>query len=131
MNNKFEFKYAAPTQKEREEIKNIQNQYKQKKQSETKLEQLRKLHSKVQNIPAVVALSLGFVGILIFGLGLAMVLEWNLLVWGIVVSAVGCVPMGLAYFAYNNIYTKLKNKYSSTILDLSSELLNEEPSPEQ
>jgi len=124
MENKFEFSYSAPTQEERKEIEDIQNRYKAKNKNLTKIEYLRKLDKKVRNIPTIVALVLGIIGTLVFGTGLTMILEWGLLIWGITLCITGCVPMGFAYFSYNKIHTKLKNKYSSEILKISSELLN-------
>ena len=125
MDNKFEFSYSAPTQEERREIEYIQNKYKPKDKNLSKIEYLRKLDGKVKNIPTTVALILGILGTLIFGTGLTMILEWNLLIYGIIVCLVGCLPMIFAYFSYNKLSVKLKNKYSEEILKISSELLND------
>ena len=125
MSDKFEYTYSAPTEEERKEIEHIQNQYKPKEKSGDKLERLRKLDNKVKNIPVIVSLLLGIAGILTFGLGLTLILEWKMYIGGIMLGVVGCVPMSIAYFAYNKIHTWLKNKYSNEILTLSGELLNE------
>lgn len=122
--NKFEYKYSAPTQEERKEIEFIQNQYKEKDSRQTKLERLRMLDNKVKNIPVCVSLVLGICGVLIFGLGLTMILEWKLMLWGIIVSIVGCVPMSLAYYVYKKLFKNLKSKHSNEILSISNELLN-------
>lgn len=122
--NKFEYKYSAPTQEERKEIEFIQNQYKEKDSRQTKLERLRMLDNKVKNIPVCVSLVLGICGVLIFGLGLTMILEWKLMLWGIIVSIVGCVPMSLAYYVYRKLFKNLKSKHSNEILSISNELLN-------
>lgn len=124
-NEEFEFSYLAPTEKERAEIEHIQKQY-LKNEKNQKLEKLRKLDSKVKNTPTCVALAMGVVGVLVFGTGLAMALEWNLLIAGIIVGAFGCVPMALAYFVYNKLYSKLYAKHSEEIVKLSNELLNKE-----
>lgn len=126
MSKRFEYKYSVPTESERKEIEHIQSQYLQKNDTTTKIERLRKLDNKVKNMPAMISIALGIVGLLIFGLGLTMILEWDLIVWGAILSTIGCIPMGLAYLAYNKIYNKLKNQYSPEILKLSRELLNEE-----
>lgn len=123
-NNDFEFKYSAPTVEERREIESIRNSY--IKQEKTKLEKLRSLDNKVKNIPTITALIIGIIGILVFGLGLTMVLYWNLLVYGCIVAIIGVIPMSLAYYAYVKVYNKLKAKYSKEILQLSEELLNDE-----
>ena len=125
--NEFEFKYVAPTATERKEIESIRNSYSAKAPaSSTKLERLRKLDSIVKNVPVAFSLATGVFGLLLFGLGLAMVLEWNLLAWGIVVACIGCVPMFLAYPIHIKIFKSLKEKHSEEILKLSNELLGEE-----
>ena len=74
MENKFEFTYSAPTETERKEIEFIRNQYQTNNKNE-KLQQLKNLDKKVNNIPTCVAIILGVIGILVFGLGLTMILE--------------------------------------------------------
>ena len=123
--NDFQFNYVAPTNQERKEIESIRNSYMPKNKASSKFEYLKKLDSKVNNTPTIISLVFGIVGILIFGLGFAMVLEWNLLVWGIVVSVIGVVPTLLAYPVYLKTLEYLKNKYSEEILKISEELLDE------
>ncbi|MBQ7880973.1 MAG: hypothetical protein IJ358_03945 [Clostridia bacterium] len=124
--NDFEFKYVAPTAEERKEIESIRNSYTIKDKSSNKLERLRSLDRKVKNIPTMVSLIVGVVGILIFGLGFSMVLEWDLFVWGIVVSIVGLIPIIMAYPLHLKVEKQLKNKHSKEILEISEELLNDE-----
>lgn len=124
-NNDFEFKYVAPTSEERREIESIRKSYAPQEKQVSKLEYLRKLDNKVKNIPQVVSLILGICGILIFGLGMTMMLEWTLYVWGVVVCVVGAIPMALAYPAYNKATKKLKDKYGDEIIRISDELLND------
>ena len=125
--NDFEFNYSAPSSEERKEIESIRNSYLAKSSSvDNKLETLRKLDSKVKNTPTMIALIIGIVGTLIFGLGMTMVLEWNLTIWGVVVGIVGAVPISMAYPVFKLTHKKLKNKYSSQILKLSEELLGDE-----
>lgn len=125
MNKKFEFTYTAPTEDERNEIRYIQSQYREKEHTTLQLERLRKLDNKVKSIPTCFSLVVGITGLLIFGLGLAMILEWKLIVWGVIISIIGCIPIGFAHYTYSTLYNKLKNKYSEEILNISSELLNE------
>ena len=125
MNNQFNFKYTAPTEEERKEIDSIRRQYSPQEKTETKLERLRRLDGLVKNTAIIWSLVLGVVGTLVFGLGLTMILEWNILLWGIVVMATGSIPMALAYPVYKWILKKYKNRYGDEILRLSNELLNE------
>lgn len=125
--NDFEFNYSAPTTQERKEIESIRNSYlKPKTKEKTKLDILRSLDWKVKNIPFIWSLVIGIVGTLIFGLGLTMILEWSLLVWGIVVCVVACAPIILAYPTFNLLNKSMHDKYSQQILKLSEELLNDE-----
>ena len=54
-----------------------------------------------------------------------MILEWNIWIWGIVLMAIGIVPMAIAYPVYKFSLNKGKAKYGEEILRLSEELLNE------
>ena len=125
MNNQFNFKYSAPSQEERKEIDSIRRQYAPQEKTETKLERLRRLDALVKNTAVIWSLVFGVIGCLIFGLGLTMVLEWNILLWGIVLMVIGSVPMAIAYPIYNKLLKKGKAKYGDEILRLSEELLNE------
>lgn len=124
--NTFEYSYYSPTEQERKQIESIRKQYiKNPEKNESKLDRLKKLNSKVISTATMVALIFGIVGCLIFGLGLTMVLEWNLFLWGIIVMLVGAFPMSIAYPLYNFTLKKGKFKYGEEILKLSEELLSE------
>lgn len=126
MSKKFEYSYSAPTEAERKEIESIRRQYTaEEKREETDMEKLRRLDAKVRNMPTMYALIMGVFGILVFGLGLAMALEWGMMLWGIVVMVVGALPMGLAYPIYQFTLKEGKKKYGAEILELSEKLLNE------
>ena len=124
-NNDFEFKYSAPTSEERKEIESIRNSYIPKQKPTTKLQQLRKLDNKVKNIPTMFSLIIGIVGTLVFGLGFAMILEWQITIFGVIVSVIGIIITIFAYPLHIKIEKYVKNKYSEEILKLSEELLNE------
>lgn len=126
MSNQFNFKYTAPSLEERKEIDSIRRQYSPQQKTETKLERLRRLDSLVKNTAVIWSLIFGIVGCLIFGLGLTMILEWEILIWGIVVMVVGSVPMAIAYPLYKQVLNKGKENYGDEILSLSEELLNED-----
>lgn len=125
-NEKFNFTYSAPTKSEREEIEDIRKNYLPKAKENNKLIRLKKLDSIVKDIPMAISLSTGIIGTLIFGLGLTMILEWQIIVFGVLVSILGIIPVALAYFAYKKLLNKLTEKHREEILKLSEELLNEE-----
>ena len=52
-----------------------------------------------------------------------MILEWNRMVFGVIVCAIGGIPMTLAYPVYRFVFRKQKEKYGEEILKLSEELL--------
>lgn len=122
--NDFEYKYVAPTASERREIESIKNNYMPLDENQKKLFKLRKLDSKVRNTPIIISSIIGLVGILIFGLGLTMVLEWEKILSGVIVSIIGFIPTLLAHPVYLKVKYYLKNKYSDKIIKLSDELLN-------
>lgn len=124
---KFEFNYSAPSEQERKEIESIRRQYTTVTETkEDKLFRLRKLNSYVNNSATIIGLVFGVIGLLIFGLGMTMVLEWLLVLWGVIVGAVGVIPMAIAYPVYKAVYKKNKLKYGEEILALSNELLGKE-----
>lgn len=125
MSKQFNFRYTAPTEEERKEIDSIRRQYSPKEKAETKIERLRRLDGLVKNTAIIWSLVLGVIGCLIFGLGLTMILEWNILLWGIFFMVIGSVPMAIAYPIYKLVLNKGKNKYGDEILRLSEELLNQ------
>ena len=125
MNNQFNFKYTAPTEEERKVIDSIRRQYAPQEHVESKIERLRRLDALVKNTAIIWSLVLGVVGTLVLGLGLTMILEWSIWLWGIVLMVIGSVPMAIAYPVYKLALNKGKAKYGDEILRLSEELLNE------
>jgi len=125
MNEQFNYKYTAPTEEERKEIASIRRQYAPQEQTESKMERLRRLDALVKNTAIIWSLVLGVVGTLVFGAGLTMILEWSIWLWGIVLMALGIVPVAIAYPVYKWLLKKYKNRYGEEILRLSEELLNE------
>lgn len=125
--NKFNYTYSAPTESERREIDSIRRQYQPKSQREISIERLRHLDSIVKGVPQSVALILGVVGILIFGLGLTMILlEWTHILWGALVMLIALPLIISAYPMYNKLLIKYKEKYGEEILQLSEELLKQD-----
>ncbi len=124
-NNKFSFTYSAPTEVERREIESIRRQYKLDDGAENKIERLKKLHSKVVGSATAASLCAGIVGMLVFGLGMALVLEFGRIALGIAVSILGIPLLALAYPIYRRVKNFGKKKYGDEILRLSDEILGE------
>lgn len=124
MADKFEYNYNAPTPKEQEIIKNILAQYEPKNSVSEKVNDLKKLDFKVKKLPTIFGYILGISGILVFGLGLTMILEWNNYILGSIISTIGLIIIFIAYPIYKTIYKKMKDKYSDQIIELSRQLLD-------
>lgn len=130
MNDRFDYKYTAPTEEERKEIVSIRRQYlPREEKEETKLERLKKLNAKVKHTAKAVALSTGIVSVLVFGTGLTMVLEWNKLIAGVAIALLGGAGMACAYGVYALVLRACKKKYGAEIVKLSDELLGNEKTP--
>ena len=121
----FIYCYSA---KENKEIQEIRNKYLPREES--KLEQLKRLDSTVQNSGIVESLCLGIGGALIFGLGLCLAMQviasgliFRMI--GILVGIAGIAVMLAAYPIYRKIFNKTKAKLAPRILELSAELSGE------
>lgn len=123
--NKFKYSYSAPTELERREIESIKKNYEGGDSESSKLSRLRKLDAFVNNSAMAAGISVGVIGLLIFGLGMSLVLEWQIYLWGILLAALGAVPIAAAYPLYKFVLNRNKKKYGSEILSLSKELLGE------
>ena len=124
--NKFTFTYAAPTEEERREIEDIKKDYVPKEEEQDKLAALRALDKKVKLPPLVTAIVLGVAGTLVFGLGLTMALEWDLLLWGTVAMIPGFIVAAIAYPVRKLMLKRRKERYGDEIIKLSEELLGEQ-----
>ena len=123
--NKFVYNYSAPTEDERREIEDIRKQYGGEQIKKDSLTRLRELDKRVKTPPLITSIILGIVGVLIFGTGLTMALEWSLYVWGTVVMAVGVIPVSIAHPLRKSLTKRNKKRYGDEIIKLSNELLNE------
>lgn len=127
MPDKFEYKYTALNEKEKKVVEDIRNQYLEQKMHISNIDKLKKLDSKVKNVPTAVALSIGIVSTLIFGVGLTFFLEWTDYMYvGIPFAVIGMLMTLMAYPIYNKVHIYMKNKYKDEIIRLSNDLLNEE-----
>ena len=124
--NRFTYTYTAPTEEERREIDSIRRSYLPKEEAGS-LDRLRALDRMVRGRARCLALTVGILGCLVFGLGMALALEWAQLGWGVAVSAVGCVLMAAACPLYRAVFGRGRKKYGEEILRLSGELLGKKP----
>ena len=123
--NTFSYNYSAT---ENEEIQEIRKRY--LPQSESKLDELKRLDAQVQKSGIAESLCVGIISSLVFGAGmcLAMQVIGNgilMMILGILIGIVGMVGMLLAYPVRRRKQRKAKEKLSPKILELSEELYQE------
>ena len=122
-NNKtFSYTYSASQQ---EEIKKIRDKYTLPKQSEDKMEQLRRLDKSVTKPGTIFSLIIGIISTLILGIGMCMCMVWGskLFVFGIIVGVFGIIGIICAYPVYSAITKAQKEKHAAEIIKLSNELM--------
>jgi len=123
MDSKFKYTYSALTEGERQEIENIRSGYVPSKKNLTDLERLRKLNKRVNVPPKVLCICLGIVGILTFGFGITLGLQWQYYVPSVIFASAGVGLMIANYFIYRVYLRHLKKRYSHEIIALSDKLL--------
>ena len=118
-NKSFEYTYSAEQQ---EEIARIRKKYLPKE--EDKMELLRKLDRDVTKPGTIWSIVVGFVGCMLFGLGMCCVMVWadSVFVLGIIIGVIGMVLMGMAIPVYNKITAREREKIAPQILALTEEL---------
>lgn len=121
----FKYEYSAPTDSERKEIISIRNEYVSASGGTSVVEKLRAMHKRVKTVPRAISIIIGVLGTLVFGGGMAMFLEWNYTVSGVIVGVIGFLIAVLAYPTFKLLIKLMKNKYGDKIIELSNEILGE------
>jgi hypothetical protein len=121
---KFEITYNSIGDRERREIESIRNRYIGLSDSDDKRTRLRRLDFLVRRLPIFISVAICVIGLLVFGLGLALVLEFQDTVLGSIIGTAGLLIMIAAYPIYKGIYIFQRRRYAGPILSLSDELLN-------
>lgn len=118
----FKYSYTAPTEEERKEAESIKRDY-VGFSATSKVQKLRELDKKVKRSPLVASLTVGIIATLIFGLGLALALEWSQYVWGVILGAIGALGMASAFWFWQILLDKNKKKYGKQIIELADEII--------
>lgn len=121
----FSYRYSA---KENSEVQEIRKKY--LPQSESKLEELKRLDRMVQNSGMLESLCIGVGGFLLFGLGICLAVQVIgngviSVVFGVLLGILGAAAMSIAYPVYRLLFNKTKKKYVPRILQLTEELSGE------
>lgn len=129
-NNKYSYTYSSTSsESERREVERIRSHYQNTEKNQDFL-RLKKLDKRVRRYPFIISLVLVIIGVLIFGFGLTLVLQWNEFIWGIIVMLIGCIPMAFSRPLHEILYKKNNAKYRDEILELSERLLEEKKDTE-
>ena len=125
MDTTFSYKYSA---EENNEIQEIRKKY--MPQSESKLDELKRLDAQVQNAGVVASLCTEITSSLILGLGMSLAMQVlgsgiTTMIAGICIGFVGMAGMLTAYPVYRAKQRKEKEKLSPRILELAEELYQE------
>ena len=107
--NAFSYTYSAACN---QEVLNIRKKYLPRE--ETKLEELKRLDSLVQNSGVTESLCAGIGGCLVFGLGLCLAMEViGQMIWlGVILGLVGTVGMLAAFPVYRKYFNKAKAQHT-------------------
>ena len=118
----FEYNYSAPTAEERKMIEAIRREYVPEDERRD-MTVLRRLDRKVKGVPKAAAISLGICGLLVFGLGMSMIMAWELMYQGVAVCVLGAMLMAVCAPLHHVLLSIYKRKYGEKIIHLSDELL--------
>lgn len=120
--NIFSYTYRA---RENQEVLEIRKKY--LPQEESKLDELKRLDSMVQNSGVAESLCAGIGGALIFGIGmcLSMRIIGNAAWLGVILGLAGAVGMLSAFPVYRKHFNKAKEQHTPRILQLTAELTGE------
>ena len=105
---RFTYTYSAPTAPERREIEDIRRQYLPASEREVALEKLRSMDVRVKRAPLIGAAAVGAVGVLAFGGGMALAMEWGSLAGGIALSVAGAAVFAAAFFVRKALHKMMK-----------------------
>ena len=112
------------SERDQKKAEGIRRQYVSRE--ENKMEQLRKLDSRVK-LPGKIAGSiLGVIGALVMGAGKSLVMVWGNMAMGLALSIPGLAVLLLGFLAYYLITGSRKKKYAAEIMRLSGDVMKRE-----
>lgn len=118
-NGNFSYTYSANQQ---EEVKRIRQKY--VPNEESKMDTLRKLDKSVDRPGMIAAITLGIIGMLLFGAGMTCTMVWtDFFVLGVVVGVIGMIILAVCYPVFKMITKMQRVKIAPQILELSEELM--------
>ncbi len=97
--------------------------YRSKTTTETKMQQLEALDKSVSQNATIVAIAIGLIGAMFFGVGLTCVTTWTeYFIAGIVIGVIGMIIIGVTYPIYNKMVNAKRDAVAPQILKLIEEI---------
>lgn len=123
--NKEKTNYYSYSAAQNNEIKRIREKYTEPNERESKLEQIQRLDSSVNNTAVAVSLAVGIIGALILGFGMSCVLVWagKMFVPGIFFGIIGIIITVSAYPIYKATVKRKHKEVAPIIIKLTDELM--------
>lgn len=112
----------TPNEQDKRRAEQIRRQYIAR--DANKVEQLKEIDKKVKTPGRVTSIIIGVIGAIIMGAGMSMIMVWEQMVSGLILSIPGIIAALLAYPVYEFITKSRKEKYADEIIRLSDELIN-------
>ncbi|MGN0771435.1 MAG: hypothetical protein ACI4MI_02490 [Christensenellales bacterium] len=122
----FNYTYTSLSQAEKKQVENIRKEYDEQAQTPDDLQNLIKMDKLVKNRPTAIAITLGIVGVLIFGTGMSVSMVWEKILIGSIIGAVGVAVCLCTPLIHKSLLRAMKKKYGEKILELSKRLLGED-----
>ena len=104
-------------EKEQRKAESIRRQY--VSHEDNKMEQLQKLDHKVKRPGKIVSFIIGTAGVLVMGAGMANIMVWENMNFGLTLGIPGMIVALMAYPIYSVITNNRKKKYANEIIQLS------------
>lgn len=114
--------YTTAAAQDQKRAEAIRRQYISRE--DNKIEQLRKLDSKVKAPGRILAGVMGVAGTLVMGAGMSLVMVWSNMVLGLALGIPGLAVALLAYPLYTLVTNGRKKKYTAEIMRLSGDLMD-------
>ena len=117
-NEAFSYTYSA---KQQEEVDSILQKY--IPQTESPIEQLRRLDKRAEQTGNIASVALGVTGTMLLGVGMCCTLEWtDYFILGIFIGLAGIALIAAAYPIYKTVTKKRREKIAPQIIELSKKI---------
>ncbi len=122
MADKFKILYSAPTPEERRWIEKIKREYEPMSSSTIIVNKVKALDLKIRIVPKVFYIGAIGLAMIVFGIGLTCLLEWNSILPGAIISILGIGMLFSGFPVLKSLLFYCKEKWRKQILELAKSL---------